>query len=233
MTRAGSIRSPRECRSSGFMRSSTMFGASRVPLGVTTNTSGRCFSAIRSTSWPSRHGRAAIRWIHGWSRVTPRARRPKKATTAKAARTMSSTVAPVTEPLMANMTTQATATPAAIFHRFRVRGGSEARACRRIASPCSLIQHRPLDYCITACVLAWRPPRTRLPGSSSEDRAPPRARQRIRQFFQTSGSHGGRGQPRLSRTRWPALSSRCADRGGASLQLIQIPGRRRTEKRRV
>ncbi len=146
MTRAGSIRSPRECRSSGFMRSSTMFGASRVPLGVTTNTSGRCFSAIRSTSWPSRHGRAAIRWIHGWSRVTPRARRPKKATTAKAARTMSSTVAPVTEPLTANMTTQATATPAAIFHRFRVRGGSEARAGRRIASPCSLIQHRPLDY---------------------------------------------------------------------------------------
>ena len=59
---------------------------------------------------------------------------------------MSSTVAPVTEPLMANRTTQATATPAAICHRFRLRGGSEARAGRRIASPCSLIQHRPLDY---------------------------------------------------------------------------------------
>ena len=42
-----------------------MFGASSAPLGVITNTSGRCRMATFSTSCPSRHGREAIRISHG------------------------------------------------------------------------------------------------------------------------------------------------------------------------
>ena len=63
--RTDGIRSPRDSRLSGCMRRSTMFGASKVPLGVTTNTSGRCRKASRSTSCPSRQGRASARCIHG------------------------------------------------------------------------------------------------------------------------------------------------------------------------
>ncbi len=119
-----------------------MFGASSVPLGVTTNTSGRCLRAIRSTSCPSRQGRASIRWIHGWSRVTPRARRPSTAATPSPAMTISRMVAPAIEPVMASSATQPATTPTMIVHRLLLRGESEARAGRRTASPCSLIPHR-------------------------------------------------------------------------------------------
>ena len=40
-------------------------GASSDPLGVITNTSGRCRMATLSTSYPLRHGRDAIRCSQG------------------------------------------------------------------------------------------------------------------------------------------------------------------------
>ena len=133
------------------MRRSTMLGASRVPLGVTTNTSDRCRRASRSTSCPSRQGRAAARCIHGWSLVTPRARRPNTATTPKAARTTSSMVAPVSEPVTASRITQHAATPPAIFHRFRLRGDSEARA-GGASLPRAHSSSTVPDYVSPACV---------------------------------------------------------------------------------
>src|ERR1039457_2823021 len=58
-------------------------------------------------------------------------------------RTASSRVAPMAEPVMVSRTTQPAATAAATAHRFRLRGGSGARAGRRTASLRSVIEHRP------------------------------------------------------------------------------------------
>ncbi len=186
MTTLGSIRSPSTARSSGFIRRSTTSGASSAPFGVTTNTSGRCFSACCSTSWPSRHGRDETRWTHGWSRFTPRARRPKKAAAPSAARAIRKMKAPATEPVAIHRMIQTSTTPAAICHRRRLRGGMEARAGRRIASPRWFINHRP-RYRFAIYRAATGAPRPPITASGVEDAPRTRASQRIRVSFQTSG----------------------------------------------
>ena len=104
-----------------------MLGASSEPLGVTTNTSGRCRSATWSTSWPSRQGREPSCCTHGCSLVIPSARSPITPITPIAASTASSTAAPMAEPVTMSSTAQQATMPPATAQRLRLRGATGGR----------------------------------------------------------------------------------------------------------